>query len=414
MNLKIARHISLQEWMKRAETHQVFSALQSANAPAPEVLFVGGCVRNALMGRDVEDVDLATVHDPQSVMEKLMAAKIGVVPTGLQHGTVMAVINGHAFEITTLRRDVETYGRHALVDYTNDWSEDAQRRDFTMNTLLMDLQGNIYDPTGQGLRDLDQCNIRFVGDAAKRIEEDYLRILRFFRFHAIYGKGEFDADALTACAGGASKIKNLSRERISQEFFKILSSDKAHEILSVMFAHNVLEALAFTPEEGEFFKHFCTFQSRYGLTALAPRLLVFAGLDMGKIKTMEQWMVFPKVFIKDMQAIKGALALRDLSCDSAMRESIYRFGRNMSAQALMIELVQDRVMNGYAPKALEIVQNWDIPTFPVNGRDLMALGIEKGPALGEKLEALENWWIDQDFTPDKTACLDHLKCALII
>lgn len=408
MNLKIARHIPPQGWMIAPHTKRLFAALQDEQAP-PQILFVGGCVRNALLGRAVEDIDLATVHSPQSVMERLSAAQINVIPTGLQHGTVMAVIDGHAFEITTLRRDVETDGRHAVVDFTTCWVEDARRRDFTMNTLLLDMHGNLYDPLEQGIDDLNARFIRFVGDASQRIAEDYLRILRYFRFHALYGEGAFDQNALAACAAASGQIKTLSRERITQEFFKIIASDKAADILRVMFDHGILQDIAFTKDEEVFFRHFCAFQSRYGITALSSRLFVFAGLSPDKITAMQDYILLPKVFQKDMQAINGALHLSDLSCDASVRESIYSFGRSITAQCLIIELVQDRVMNGYAPAALKIIQNWDVPNFPVNGNDLMALGMEKSPALGEALEDLENWWIAQDFKPTREAILDYFK-----
>lgn len=404
MSLKPVRHIIKQNWMELVQTRTIFGILQG-DAPEPQILFVGGCVRNALMNRPVEDVDFATRHAPQEVIALLKAQNITVIPTGMQHGTVMAVLDGHSYEITTLRRDVETDGRHAVVDFTDCWVEDAKRRDFTMNTLLMDLDGNVYDPLGQGLADLDAGLIRFVGEPQKRIEEDYLRILRFFRFHALYGDGAFDAQGLAACTAAAHKIPSLSRERITAEFFKIIASDKASEILGVMFRHNILADIAFTQEEHKFFEHFCTFQSRYGLGALSSRLFVFAGLGLEKIDAMSKYILFPKVFLKDMQAIKGALGLTDLSCDKAVRESIYRFGRSITAQVLMIELVQDRVMNGYAPSAIRIIQTWDVPDFPVNGKDLLERGFTQGADMGKALHDLEEWWIAGDFKADREACL---------
>lgn len=393
--------------MTSEEAKTVFSALQG-DVREPTVLFVGGCVRNAVIGRPVEDIDLTTVLKPEEVTQILEAKDIYVIPTGISHGTVTAVMNGRTFEITTLRHDVETDGRRAVVAYTDSWVEDAKRRDFTMNTLLMDLQGNVYDPLGQGIADLEAGVIRFAGEARQRIEEDYLRILRFFRFHALYGKGDYDAEALKACEAAADKIRTLSRERVTQEFFKIVASEKPYEILSVMFGHGILKDFAFSAEQGEFFKHFVTFQAKYNLAALSSRLFVFAGLDFAKIKSMEDMILFPKVFLKDMQAIDGALKLPDLSCDSAVRSCVYRFGRGITAQVLMIELVQDRVMNGYASAALKIVQKWDIPDFPISGNDLIASGMKEGAELGKKLRALENWWIEQDFQPDKEACLKRL------
>lgn len=404
MNLKIARHIVKQDWMRSSQTERLFTVLQGGDA-VPCVLFVGGCVRNALMRREVEDVDLATTLRPEEVMARLEAQSIRVIPTGIDHGTVTAVMDGHVYEITTLRRDVETDGRRAVVAYADCWVEDARRRDFTMNTLLLDLQGNIYDPLGCGLDDLDAGRVVFVGDAAQRIKEDYLRILRYFRFHALYGSGEMDGTALRACAEGSGGIDTLSRERVTQEFFKIMVCERAPEILEVMFAHGILASFRFADYDGDFFRHFCMFQSRYGLGAVSSRLFVMANMNFDNIRTMERHVIFPKVFLRDMEAISGALNLPDLSCDRAVRESVYRFGRSVTAQCVMIELVQDQVMNGYAPTALKIIQSWDVPDFPLNGKDIMDSGIKEGVQVGKTLHALENWWIAQDFKPDRQECL---------
>jgi len=406
MDLRPAKQIENQPWMQTSQAQKIFGVLQG-NIPEeePQALFVGGCVRNALMGRDVEDIDIATVLAPEIVTALLEKNGVKVIPTGIDHGTVTAVCDDRVFEITTLRRDDETDGRRAVVSFTQDWIEDAKRRDFTMNTLLADCSGHIYDPLGQGVDDLEAGQIRFVGVAAKRIEEDCLRILRFFRFHALYGQGNFDQEALQACEKAADKIAELSRERISQEFFKIMISDKPVEILDVMFAHGVLKGFDFENYDADFLKHFCMFQSRYGLTALPARVFVMAGLNFENIKAMENYVIFPKVFLKDMQAIDGVLTLEDLSCEQAVKVSIYKYGRSLTAQGLMIELAGDRVMNGYAPTALEIVQNWDIPMFPLSGTDLQEAGITPGPAMGETLSRIESWWIEQGFKPDRDQCL---------
>lgn len=387
---KIARHIVRVDWMLADETQRLHNLL-------PEALFVGGCVRNVLLGRDVQDIDLASPLDPEVVVERLKPEQgVSVIPTGLQHGTVTVVIGDYSYEITTLRHDRETDGRRAVVSYTKDWVEDAKRRDFTINTFLMDVQGNVYDPLGCALDDLDARRVVFVGDATQRIEEDHLRILRFFRFSGLYGSG-FDAAGLKACRAAAETIDKLSRERITQEYFKIVASDKPYEVLDLMFQNDILKAFDFEEYDAEFFEHFCTFQSRYGLNALPPRLFVAAGMDFANVKAMERYILFPKVFVRDMQAINGSLTLDDLSCDSSVRESLYRFGRAATAQALMIELAQDRVMNGYAPQALEVIQDWDIPTFPVTGEDLIAEGFEQGRELGLELERREEAWINGGF-----------------
>ncbi len=408
MSLQIIKHIVPENWMRERDIAHLFEILQgNVSDDEPQALLVGGCVRNVLMKKTVEDIDIATVLPPDIVMQLLENADIKVIPTGIDHGTVTAVINKKPYEITTLRHDLKTDGRHAEVSFTDSWEEDARRRDFTINTLLMDLRGNVYDPLGQGIDDIEKKAVRFVGTPEKRIEEDYLRILRFFRFSAIYGDG-FDAGGLQACAKMAKGIDSLSKERITQELFKIIASDTPAKVLGIMFDHNVLPDLNFKNYAPEFFTAFCGFQSRYRLGSLSSRIFVLAALDLENVKAMEKYTLIPKVFLKDIKAISEALNSDDLNCDSAVRKAVYRVGRVATAQTLMIELVQDRVMNRYAPSALKIIQNWDVPSFPITGHDLIERGIEKGPELGKTLEALENYWIEQDFTPSKEDCLHRL------
>jgi poly(A) polymerase len=404
-NLKsyATRKVEPQDWMVSHETKTVMDALSETGMVT--ALFVGGCVRNMLVGEEVGDIDIACVFDPDQVADRLTRRGIKVVPTGIEHGTVTAVVNKKPYEITTLRKDVETDGRRAVVKFSTDWGEDAERRDFTINTLLADSQGNVYDPTGQGLKDIDARVVRFVGDPTTRIAEDHLRILRFFRFHARYGKGAPDAEGLEACRYGADKIEELSRERITQEFFKILSVDKPADILSIMFDNSILTEFKFPEYDPKLMEHVCEFQRRFGLGFTAARLFVLAGLKQTNVTVTEKLLLIPKIFKKDIEAISEVLNLPDLKDDHAVREAVYRHGRVPTAQALMIELAQDRLMNGYANQALKIIQKWDIPQLPVTGNDLMKAGVEEGPELGRKLTEIEDWWVENDFAPGKKECL---------
>jgi poly(A) polymerase len=394
-SLKPVENITNQEWLNTPSVRLVMDTLN--NAKAPQALFVGGCVRNALLGEAVEDIDIATRHAPEHVSAVLEKAGFKVIPTGIEHGTVTAVMDKQAFEITTLRKDVETDGRHATVAFTDDWVEDAQRRDFTMNTLLADIGGAVYDPLGQGVADLKARRVVFVGEAEQRITEDHLRILRFFRFHAIYGRGDADTVALKACEAAADQVTNLSKERITQEVFKIMSGETPQRTLALMFEHKVLTSFDFEGYEPAVLAHLCTFQNRYGLAFIAARLLALCGFEKRNIEALEKFLLLPKVFKKDMQAITGILTLPDMSDDHAVKTAIYKYGRLAAAQSLMIELAQDRVMNGYAPKALDLIQNWDIPNFPISGNDLIKKGHKPGPELGARLEALEEEWIKGGF-----------------
>lgn len=412
MNLKPITSIPPHKWMKAQSTRAIMEALGDG-----EALFVGGCVRNALLGRAVDDIDIATKHTPEKVMELLAKADIKTIPTGIDHGTVTAIIDKQGFEITSLRKDVQTDGRRAVVAFSESWEEDANRRDFTMNTLLMNTDGDVFDPLGTGVEDLKSGRVVFVGEAKDRIAEDILRILRFFRFHAIYGKGEADSKALQACKAYADKIPELSHERITQEFFKILSIENPVGILTLMFENGILLELsscakaqdlktgmkdpAVKPQDDNTLQtlgHLCDFQMRYGLGFLASRLYALAGFSAQNVAAMESLLLIPKVFKKDMQAIDNILKLPDLKDDHAVKVAVYKHGRVPTAQALMIELSLDRVMNGYAPKALEIIQKWAIPDFPLSGEDLMKEGIPQGPELGAELAKREEAWINNGFT----------------
>ncbi|MFP4314510.1 MAG: CCA tRNA nucleotidyltransferase, partial [Alphaproteobacteria bacterium] len=392
-----------QDWLENPSVLKIYGLLNDGRNK--KSLFVGGCVRNSILGLAVEDIDMATIMTPQEVVEILEQKGVKVIPTGLDHGTVTAVIDGRAFEITTLRKDVQTDGRHASVAYTDDWLEDARRRDFTMNTLLADINGQVYDPLEQGYVDLKKGRVAFVGEAAKRIEEDYLRILRFFRFHALYGVGKADAVALKACKDGAQNIRKLSAERITQEFLKILMTDNAQETLILMFENNILSEFFVSENQMILFRDFCNFQKRYGLIALSSRLYVLANLDKEHLRNILELLLIPKVFLKDIQAIDQILQLPDLDKDQAVKVAVYKYGRVPAAQALMIELVLDRVMNGYAPKALEIIQSWDVPDFPISGEDLKKAGLKPGPALGQALSRLEEQWIKSGFQEEKETLL---------
>ena len=226
-------------WMTAAETAAVFDALETAGG-ADCARFVGGCVRNTLIGKPVSDLDIATRLTPEAVTQALKSAGLKAVPTGVEHGTVTAVSGGKPFEITTLRRDVETDGRRAVVAFTDDWAQDARRRDFTLNSLYARRDGTLFDPTGHGVADARAGRIVFVGEPEQRVREDYLRILRFFRFYAWYGAAPADAGALAACEALRGEIATLSAERVSRELLKLLAADDPRDAVALMARTGVL------------------------------------------------------------------------------------------------------------------------------------------------------------------------------
>jgi len=387
--MKPAKTISPPDWMRAPATIKTMEALGRENTR-----FVGGCVRNTLLGVPVTDIDIATKHHPEKVIGLLKGQGIKAIPTGIEHGTITAICKDTPHEITTLRKDVATDGRRATIAFADSWEEDAARRDFTINTLLMDMDGNLYDPTGQGVADLENRSIRFVGDAETRIKEDILRILRFFRFHAQYGAGQPDQAALKACAKHADKIPDLSIERITQEFLKILMVKNPADILAVMLDHKVLIDLIDNVSD---LKKLAYFQSQYNLEALPTRIFALADYKRENIPQLEIRLLLPKLFKKDMEAIDKVLKMPSLNDDQTIKESLYRHGRTATGQALMINLSRDKITNTDAATALKTIQSWPIPTFPLTGEDLIKEGFKPGPDLGEELLHREQAWIDKGF-----------------
>ncbi len=407
-----------QPWMTAPETAAVMAALSAAGG---EARFVGGCVRDALLGRKVRDVDIATHEPPERVMNLLARAGIKAIPTGIKHGTVTAVIGARHFEITTLRRDVETYGRHAKVEYTNDWQADAARRDFTMNALFCSADGIIYDPFG-GLADLRAQHVRFVGDPEARIREDVLRLLRFFRFHAHYGKPPPDPAALAACRGLAHLLPALSGERVCGETLKLLSAPQPADIIGLMRATGVLAH--FLPEATRIDR----LRTLVAIEDSAPRALVpradpirrLAALLDGSEASALAVATRLRFSNAERDRLLGLAGDPDSSPDldaPARRRLIYRLGparyRDRALIAWAAAVASGVTMDQRTKEAwIDVLRSgadWVAPRFPLKGRDAVKLGVPPGPAVGRLMATLEDWWIAGDFQSNREACLAKLK-----
>lgn len=400
--------IDVQDWMKAPQTQAVLAALDP-DGQGMQALFVGGCVRNALLGEAVDDIDIATPLIPEEGTKRLTAAGIKVIPTGIEHGTITAVTDGRTFEITTLRKDIETFGRHAVVAYTEDWCEDAPRRDFTMNTLLADAGGHIYDPTGQGLADLTARRVVFVGDPATRIAEDYLRILRFFRFQAYYGRGAPDEAALTACRAATNHIGDLSKERISRELLKILSVDNPADILYIMFENNILNKISNARDKEGVLRCLTELQNKYDAFHITPRLFIFQSVDKAGLVGVSPLMNLSNDQKKELQVLLEVQAGLEENGESAttVKALIYHHGAPLTEQGLLLNAA--RQGTGVADEWIALTKGWAVPVFPLRGADLLAAGVSPGPHVGKILAAVENWWIEQDFAPDHAACLEKAR-----
>lgn len=381
-----------QPWLTATATRAVMAALEAAGGPGC-ARFVGGCVRNALIGAPVADIDIATTLKPEETDRAIRAAGLKAVPTGMAHGTVTAVSERQPFEITTLRRDVSTDGRNATVAFTDDWAEDAARRDFRLNALYADGEGQVFDPTGEGAADAAAGRIIFVGDPGTRICEDYLRILRFFRFFAWYGRGEPDVAALAACRALAPGMTRLSAERVSKEVMSLLAAPDPREAMAAMAAAGVLAQILPEATTGPLF------EASVGLSPdPVVRLMTLFPVDERIVSDASTRLRFPNATRDRLAA--SARAAPDVGLamsDAAVRAVVYRQGARAVADALYRSWARAPDDADRARRLLALAEAWQRPSMPVGGRELARLGVEPGPETGRLLKAFEDGWIADDF-----------------
>lgn len=388
--------------MRWPETAVLMNVFVAADAAAR---FVGGCVRDGLLGLSTDDVDICTPLDPAQVMALMQAAGHKVIPTGIRHGTVTVVINHRHFEITTLRVDVKTFGRHAEVAFTADWELDAHRRDFTMNALYADMDGRIYDPVG-GLEDLQNGLIRFVGTAHKRITEDRLRVLRFFRFFARFAKTDPDPESYRACAAAAPDLSNLAPERIQKELLKLLAAIDPLPSINLMHRSGVLPALL--PQASNI-------ERLHNLVALGlcddPVVRLAALLEGGP---EDATIAAEKLrFSNKDRARLQNMARFDFTAHMDLKEARrwrYRLGRQFFDEQARLLRAGNPDQNGLGD-ILAALEDWQPPEFPVKAQDFIDAGIAAGPSLGTTMTAAEDWWLAENFTPGQAEILSKYSRA---
>lgn len=402
------------EWLNTPSIRRVFEAIEVGGDTAR---VVGGAVRNTLLGEPVADVDIATTATPDLVIQRAKAAGIKAVPTGIDHGTVTLVSSGIPFELTTLREDIETFGRHASVKFGRDWTADAERRDFTMNALYVDSSGQIHDPTGSGYADCLARHVRFIGDPDARIREDYLRILRLFRFHAQYGVGTMDQAGLSAVLKGRDGLRQLSAERVGHEIRRILPARGASVVVEAMADTGIIEIAVGGVVRVEDFQHLAK------LADIAPEasdpalcltvLACFIDEDVARLDEHLRLSNAEKIRIRRALKANGGLrpGLSPGVAGHELRERLYRLGRETAIDGVLVAWSRDVA----GPDAqdwrdlLATLRETDVPVFPIKGRDLVSLGIPKGPKIGEITRALEVRWIASDFTENRESLLAVAK-----
>ncbi len=397
------------DWLDAAPTQYVIGALEAERGGSAR--FVGGCVRNAILEAPAGDIDIATQLTPDVVERVLKAAGCAVHQTGLEHGTLTVVCQHQPFEITTLRRDVETDGRRAVVAFTEDWKEDASRRDFTINALYADANGEVMDPTGQGLRDIEARRVVFVGDAETRIREDYLRILRFFRFYAWYAHGDPDAEAMRACAAHADGLSRISAERIWDEFKKLISAPAPETALYAMQDAGVLASVIPEACDIERLSHMIAAERADG-AAPDPllRLLAFGPASGAALLDLARRMKASNDERARLlaPARSGETIAPDIDDRSLLRMA-YRVGRSVLRDRLMLLRAANPEQEADWKKRISVLDDWERPTLPVGGVDVIAAGIEEGPRIGPILRAVEGEWVASDFKLTRQALLARIE-----
>jgi len=403
-------------WLADADLQKLLAAL---SADGEEARIAGGAVRDALLGQGVTDIDIATTNLPDGTIERAERAGFRSVPTGKDHGTITVIAGGRPFEVTTLRADVETYGRKAKVAFGRDWKKDAERRDFTINALYAEADGTVIDLVG-GVADLDRRILRFIGDAEARIREDYLRILRFFRFYAWYGEGRPDAEGLKACARLKGGLDALSAERVRGELKKLLSAPDPSRALLWMRTANVLTQIL--PETGKW-----GIDAIHGLVAAErdlgwerdPLLRLEAMLppDAERLRALAKRLRFSNTEAERLVEWAQAPEPAPDTSELALRKLLYRHGKGALRDRLRLALAAARAKavaddnalksaGGYA-RLLKQAEGWEKPALPVRGRDLEEIGVTPGKAMGDLLRRLEIEWIDSGFTLDRNALLER-------
>jgi poly(A) polymerase len=383
------------KWLKAQGLQSVFGLIAAAGG---EARVAGGALRNALMGEPVGDIDLATTLAPQKIMEVFLAAGHGAHPTGIEHGTVTVVVGEASYQITTLRRDEATDGRRAVVSFTDDWLGDALRRDFTMNALYCDGGGKIFDYTN-GYDDILRGRIRFVGAPSGRIKEDYLRILRFFRFLGTYPNLKADEAGLAACVRMRKGLQTLSAERIAQEMLKLLAGANAVPVLRLMARNGVL-------------KYIISFTEDFRTISRLPPDPILRAVVLAKdpLSLQQAWRLSNEQGRRIENLLGCSLPTAKLR-ENEQRRVLYHVGAETWRDSVRLAWAKSRapLSDRAWKRMLSLPARWQAPRFPVSGHDLIELGQTPGPGLGQALRRLEDDWIAADFKPAKHDLLERLK-----
>jgi tRNA nucleotidyltransferase/poly(A) polymerase len=404
------------EWLTHASLQRLLAAL---SGDGEEARIAGGAVRNALLGTPVSDIDIATTTAPDETTRRARAAGFMTIPTGAEHGTITVVAGGTPFEVTTLRADVETDGRRAKVRFGRDWKHDAERRDFTINALYAEADGTVVDLVG-GIADLESRTLRFIGNAEERIREDYLRILRFFRFFAWYGSGRPDADGVKACARLKEGLDQLSAERVWSELKKLLAAPDPSRALLWMRQAGVLSRVLPESEKWGIDAIHALVKTEHDLGWVPDPLLRLEAIippDGERIVAMAARLRFSKAEAERLKRWAATPTPDSDVTEGTLAKLLYRGEVRGFADRLRLALASARsraieddnalIEAGGFSRLLAFADKWERPQFPINGTDLAALGVPEGRRVGDLLQSLETVWLDSGFALDRGALLER-------
>jgi len=400
------QHLGDAAWLKEGEVARLLALL---NRDGEEARVVGGAVRNALLGLPVGEIDVATTALPEEVVRRVAAAGGKAIPTGIEHGTVTVIIDHRPVEVTTLREDVETFGRKAKVAFGRDWAADAQRRDFTINALSVSADGTVHDYVG-GIGDIAARRVRFIGDPQRRIEEDYLRILRFFRFHAHFAEGAPDRAGLHACIASRAGLETLSRERVRMEMLKLIVASRATPTLAVMEESGLLGLVLGGVPYLASFENMIKVEGAHGAAPDAVRRLGALAVWVAEdAERMTQRLRLSNAESERLLALETWWRVTPQSVAQTGRSLLYRLGPQTFTDRVL--LAWTRSQGGAADHAwlalAQLPQRWTAPAFPLKAADFTARGIKPGPVLGAALRAAEAAWVAADF-PAEPAALEAI------
>ena len=391
--------------------------LSLLNKKEDSTRFVGGCVRDSIIGIETNDVDIATKLEPYEVINILNSASIKVIPTGIDHGTVSVFSKNFNFEITTLRSDISSDGRHAEVIFSDSWEKDSSRRDFTINSIYLKQNGDIYDPYN-GIQHLKERKVVFIGDPNERINEDYLRILRFFRFNAFYGNDNLrlSNNSIRACAKNKSKIKKLSSERIHNEFFKILNSTNPYFVINIMKKIGILDILFEKKVETKFFKKLLSIEKKNSITT--DQTLRFISLAFN---TKKNYLFDLRMFNFSKKDKKKLLLLtnQEFKIDNKMKNNdikriLYSIDKKLFIDLAVLSWVlsANKTQNKDWKSIISQISKLNSPIFPLKAADLLSFGLKEGPIIGEIFSQIEKEWIDSNFALNKEELLQKSKAII--